>query len=60
VRPVRSAAARAVERVLGSPGAFALLVRRLEAAGWRVEREAPSRSRAAPEPPARAPLARDR
>jgi hypothetical protein len=36
---VRAAAARAVERVLSSPEAFDLLVRRLEDAGWHVERE---------------------
>ena len=41
-RPVRIAAARAVDAVLGSRDAFALLVRRLEAAGWRVERESPA------------------
>jgi hypothetical protein len=40
-RPVRSAAERAVERVLSSDEAFALLVRRLEAAGWHIEREVP-------------------
>ena len=34
--PVRAAAARAVERVLTSPDAFALLVARLEAEGWRI------------------------
>jgi hypothetical protein len=38
--PVRAAAARAVERVLSSPDAFALLIGRLEAEGWRVERSA--------------------
>lgn len=36
--PVRAAAARAVERVLTSPDAFALLVARLEAEGWRIEK----------------------
>jgi hydroxyethylthiazole kinase-like sugar kinase family protein len=38
--PVRAAAARAVERVLSSPDAFALLIGRLEAEGWRIERAA--------------------
>jgi len=60
-RPVSAAAARAVERVLASPDAFALLVRRLEAAGWHVEREPgretgiarPERERGAPQSPAR-------
>ena len=37
-RSVRAAAVRAVEHVLSSDAAFALLVRRLEEAGWRVER----------------------
>jgi hypothetical protein len=37
-RPVRDAAARAVEKVLRSEEAFALLISRLEAAGWHVER----------------------
>jgi len=36
--PVRAAAALAVERVLGSQEAFALMIDRLEAAGWRIER----------------------
>jgi hypothetical protein len=35
---VREAASAAVERVLGSEEAFALLIRKLEAAGWRIER----------------------
>ena len=35
---VRSAAARAVEQVMNSKEAFALMMRRLEAAGWQVER----------------------
>ena len=35
--PVRTAAAAAVERVLGSREAFALMIRRLEDAGWRIE-----------------------
>ena len=49
--PVRTAAALAVERVLGSQEAFALMIDRLEAAGWRIERApagaAPSSARAA-------------
>jgi hypothetical protein len=61
-RPVSAAAARAVERILASPDTFALLVRRLEAAGWHVEREPgretsiarPERGeRGAPQSPAR-------
>ena len=59
-RAVKSAAARAVERVLGSADAFALLIQRLEAAGWRIERHAPSVSRAVERPPAPAPSARER
>ena len=59
-RPVKSAAARAVERVLGSADAFALLIRRLEATGWRVERDVSSPSRAVEGPPAQAPSARER
>ena len=46
---VRSAAERAVARVFGSEETFALLIQRLEEAGWRVERDAPAltpRSRA--------------
>jgi hypothetical protein len=39
--PVRAAAARAVEKVLSSPDAFALLVARLEAEGWRIEKSPP-------------------
>ena len=35
---MRIAAARAVERVLSSPDAFALLIARLETEGWRIER----------------------
>jgi hypothetical protein len=38
---VRNAAARAVDRVFSSSEAFALLIRRLEAEGWHVEREPP-------------------
>jgi len=38
---VQAAARRAVEHVLSSEEAFALLISRLEAAGWRVERAAP-------------------
>jgi len=37
--PVRAAAMRAVERVLSSEVAFGLLIRRLEEAGWHIERE---------------------
>ena len=59
-RAVKSAAARAVERVLGSADAFALLIQRLEAAGWRIERDAPSVRPAAERPPAHAPSARER
>ena len=59
-RPVRSAAARAVERVLGSRDAFGLLLRRLEAAGWRIERETPAGTAPAEAPPARTLPARDR
>src|SRR5437867_3960 len=59
-RAVKSAAARAVERVLSSADAFALLIRRLEAAGWRVERDASAASRTAEGPPAPAPSARER
>jgi len=35
---VQAAAARAVDRVLSSKAALALLVQKLEAAGWHVER----------------------
>jgi hypothetical protein len=35
---VRAAAARAVDQVLSSDEAFELLVRKLEAAGWHIER----------------------
>jgi len=59
-RPVRGAAARAVERVLGSRDAFALLLRRLEAAGWRIERETPAGTGPAKAPPAGTLSARDR
>ena len=37
---VRNAAARAVDRVLSSRESFALLIRRLESAGWQIERPA--------------------
>lgn len=37
-KAVQSAAARAVQQVLDSREAFALMMRRLEDAGWRVER----------------------
>jgi hypothetical protein len=36
---VRSAVERAVDRVLSSDEAFTLMVRRLEEAGWRIERD---------------------
>jgi hypothetical protein len=49
--PVRAAAARAVEKVLSSPDAFALLVARLEAEGWRIEKAPPFEAE---------PLARER
>ena len=51
-RPVRDAAARAVERVLRSEEAFALLITRLEAAGGHVERTADDTG-TPPVPPAR-------
>jgi hypothetical protein len=44
---VRSAAARAVEQVMNSKEAFALMMRRLEAAGWQVERAPNERERPA-------------
>lgn len=50
--PVRAAAARAVEKVLSSPDAFAMLVARLEAEGWRIEKAPPFE--------AAEPLARER
>jgi len=37
-RAIRLAAARAVEQVMSSDEALELLVRRLEEAGWHVER----------------------
>jgi hypothetical protein len=37
---VRAAAVRAVERVLSSEESFALLIHRLEQAGWHIERPA--------------------
>jgi len=37
---VSAAAARAVDRVLASDEMFALLIQRLEDAGWHVERPA--------------------
>jgi hypothetical protein len=49
--PVRAAAARAVEKVLSSPDAFALLDARLEAEGWRIEKAPPFEA---------VPLARER
>src|SRR5438552_13750890 len=55
-RPVRSAAARAVDRALRSAEPSAPLVRRPAAAGWRIERDVASGSPAAEGPPS----ARDR
>jgi hypothetical protein len=52
---VSAAAARAVDAVLSSHEAFALLVQRLEEAGWHVERDASTESRDPPlTPPTRA------
>jgi hypothetical protein len=45
-REIAAAAARAVERVMSSSEALALLVRRLEAAGWHIEPEPAASSRA--------------
>jgi hypothetical protein len=39
-RSVRDAAQRAVDRLLSSEESFALLIRRLQDAGWRIERPA--------------------
>jgi hypothetical protein len=39
---VRDAAQRAVERVLSSEESFALLIRKLQDAGWQIERPATS------------------
>jgi hypothetical protein len=44
---VRAAAQRAVDRVLSSEESFALLIRKLQAAGWQIER--PATSQDAPE-----------
>ena len=57
VAPRRVRAARAVDRVLSSEEALALLLRRLEAAGWHIEREPETQRRRAANgltPPARA------
>jgi hypothetical protein len=54
---VRAAAARAVDRILASADAFEVLVQRLEAAGWHIEREGATRVTRSPSvltPPARA------
>ena len=54
---IGAAAARAVDRVLSSEEALALLLRRLEAAGWHIEREPETQRRRAANgltPPARA------
>ncbi len=48
-RPVQAAAARAVEKVLRSEEAFALMIRKLEAAGWNIQRTPPGEID--PEPP---------
>ena len=48
-RPVSIAAARAVDRVLSSKESFALLIRRLQDAGWQIERPLVS-PESAPEP----------
>src|SRR5262245_34120263 len=56
-RHVRAAAARAVDRILASADAFEVLVQRLEAAGWHIEREGATRVTRSPSvltPPARA------
>jgi hypothetical protein len=58
--PIRAAAARAVERVLSSPDAFALLIDRLEAGGWRVERRPPPLAGEVREVPPLASLDRER
>jgi hypothetical protein len=52
-REIAAAAARAVERVLSSSEALALLVRRLQDAGWHIESEpdAPPRALTAPARP---------
>jgi hypothetical protein len=57
--PIRTAAARAVDRVLSSDESFELLIRRLEAAGWHIERPSATAARtlagdSALTPPARA------
>jgi hypothetical protein len=46
---VQAAAARAVEKVLRSEEAFALMIRKLEAAGWNIQRTPPGAID--PEPP---------
>ena len=57
---VRSAAERAVDRVLSSEEALALLVRRLEEAGWHVERDVPPAERPSGDPVGLTPPARAR
>jgi hypothetical protein len=37
-RTIRAAAERAVDRLLSSEERFALLIRRLQDAGWQIER----------------------
>ncbi|MFI5043021.1 MAG: hypothetical protein ACHQNA_14445 [Acidimicrobiales bacterium] len=49
-RPVQAAAARAVEKVLRSEEAFALMIRKLEAAGWNIQRTAPGDVESTPAP----------
>jgi hypothetical protein len=57
---VRIAAARAVEQVLASSHAFKLLIRRLEAAGWHIERDEPGTTLGADEPSPLTPTPRAR
>jgi hypothetical protein len=42
-RSVRAAAERAVDRLLSSEESFALLIRRLQDAGWQIERPSTKR-----------------
>jgi hypothetical protein len=59
-RPIRLAAARAVEQVLANSRAFNLLIERLEAAGWHVDRERPGATLAVDEPSRLTPPVRAR
>ncbi len=52
-RPVQAAAARAVEKVLRSEEAFALMIRKLEAAGWNIQRTPPAELDVSPSAPPR-------